>query len=100
MLAVKIHNNKAGQLSKSDSGEYVFLYDKSYQGQAISLTMPVRDEPYVYNSFPPFFDGLLPEGVQLDGLLRINKIDKNDFMQQLIMTGADLVGAVTVEELK
>ncbi|WP_235893039.1 HipA N-terminal domain-containing protein, partial [Flavobacterium franklandianum] len=40
---------------------------------------------------------LLPEGVMLEGLLRIVKIDKKDYFSQLIATGNDLVGAVTVK---
>jgi serine/threonine-protein kinase HipA len=58
--------------------------------------MPVRREPYCYNTFPPFFDGLLPEGIQLDGLLRSNKIDKQDYFSQLFAVGGDLVGAITI----
>ncbi len=54
---------------------------------------------YTYASFPPFFDGLLPEGNQLDGLLKIRKIDKDDYFSQLMAVGGDLVGAVTVEEI-
>jgi serine/threonine-protein kinase HipA len=36
----------------------------------------------------------------LEGLLKIGKIDKNDYFSQLIATGNDLVGAVTVKELQ
>jgi serine/threonine-protein kinase HipA len=38
----------------------------------------------------------LPEGVMLEGLLRIVKIDKKDLFSS-IATGNDLVGAVTVK---
>ena len=61
--------------------------------------MPVKIKGFYFNSFPPFFDGLLPEGIQLDGLLRIKKIDRDDYFSQLMATGADLVGAVSVEEI-
>ena len=54
---------------------------------------------YKFDKFPPFFDGLLPEGIQLEGLLKIRKIDKNDLLSQLIAVGEDLVGAVTVKEI-
>jgi serine/threonine-protein kinase HipA len=36
----------------------------------------------------------------LEGLLRIAKIDQKDYFSQLIATGNDLVGAVTVKLLK
>jgi serine/threonine-protein kinase HipA len=49
--------------------------------------------------YSPFFDGLLPEGVQLEGLLKIKKIDRKDYLSQLIAVGADMVGVVTVKEI-
>ena len=77
---------------------YRFVYTRGYRGNPISLTMPVRDAPFTYGTFPPFFDGLLPEGVQLESLLRIRKIDRNDLFSQLVAVGADMVGSVTVRE--
>lgn len=79
-----------------DGSVYTFQYLSNYQGAPISLTMPHRLDPYIFNIFPPFFDGLLPEGNQLEGLLRIRKIDRYDFMQQLAAIGKDMVGTVTV----
>ncbi len=96
---VFIHNKRAGILSEETSDKYRFTYDDAYDGEAVSLTMPISQKEYLYTSFPPFFEGLLPEGVMLEGLLRINKIDKTDFFSQLIATGNDLVGAVTVKEV-
>jgi serine/threonine-protein kinase HipA len=52
---------------------------------------------YLFETFPPFFEGLLPEGYQLDALLRKAKLDKNDYFSQLVTVGRDLVGSVTVE---
>ena len=88
-------NKEAGALIETDT-EYCFQYLPDYNGEAISLTMPVRSEPYCFNAFPPFFEGLLPEGIQLEGLLRINKIDKHDYFSQLLAIGGDVVGAVTI----
>lgn len=97
---VYVHNNLAGYLTEIEKNkEYKFSYDDNYQGEPISLTMPVKFKEFYFNSFPAFFDGLLPEGIQLDGLLRFKKIDKDDYFSQLIATGADLVGAVSVEEM-
>jgi serine/threonine-protein kinase HipA len=59
--------------------------------------MPVDHHKFEYNYFPPFFDGLLPEGIQLEALIRQMKIDKYDYFSQLIQVGKDLVGSVTVE---
>ncbi|MEA3287863.1 MAG: HipA N-terminal domain-containing protein [Candidatus Marinimicrobia bacterium] len=96
---IKIHNVRAGILKEESQTHYLFNYDLEYEGPPISLTMPVREEVYEFKSFPPFFDGLLPEGIQLEGLLKMYKIDKKDYFQQLLVTGLDLVGAVTIEKI-
>jgi serine/threonine-protein kinase HipA len=86
----------AGILSESETG-YLFSYENDYSGTPISLTMPTATRMYEFKTFPPFFDGLLPEGAQLEGLLRLKKLDRSDYFGQLISVGQDLVGAVTVE---
>lgn len=93
---ILIHNQQAGILTQQDDGSFVFRYDNGYLGIPVALTLPIRNEPYIFNRFPPFFDGLLPEGPQLEALLKQRKIDKNDYFSQLIVVGGDLVGAVTV----
>jgi serine/threonine-protein kinase HipA len=95
---VFVHNVRAGTLEELDSNKYAFEYDEQYKGEPVSLTMPQSKNIYKFDGFPPFFEGLLPEGIMLDGLLKINKLDKNDYFAQLIATGNDLVGAVTVKE--
>jgi len=88
-----------GDLRESENGrEYQFEYAPDYAGPPISLTMPVRTEIYVFTEFPPFFDGLLPEGAQLEALLRLHKLDRSDRFGQLLLIGSDTVGAVTVSE--
>jgi len=94
---VLVHGKRAGVLTEFTSNDYNFEYDEDYDGDVVSLTMPTNHKKYGYKSFPPFFEGLLPEGVMLEGLLRIAKIDKKDYFSQLIATGNDLVGAVTVK---
>ena len=94
---VYVHNNRAGVLTEILSTEYYFEYDDNYKGDSVSLTMPVSQKKYSYNSFPPFFDGLLPEGFMLEGLLKNANIDANDYFSQLIAVGSNLAGAVTVE---
>ena len=94
------HGEFAGVLEEIEYGKrYRFRYSDGYSGAAISHTMPVEKREYRFDRFPPFFDGLLPEGVMLEGLLRQEKIDRNDLFGQLLAVGQDLVGAVTVEEV-
>ena len=96
---VYVKSVEAGILTELIQGnDYVFEYHAEYDGLAVSRTMPIKEKVYKFDKFPPFFDGLLPEGIQLEGLLKIKKIDKNDCFSQLISVGEDMVGVVTVKE--
>lgn len=97
---VFVHGQLAGRLEELESGRrYRFVYQSGYDGPPVSRTMPTTLSEYSFDRFPPFFEGLLPEGVMLEGLLKQNKIDKLDYFSQLMAVGGDLVGAVTVKEV-
>lgn len=91
---------KAGILSESDEG-YPFVYDKDYlsksEAQSISLTMPLREEPFQSNTLHPFFDGLIPEGWLLDIAQKNWKIDARDRMALLLACCRDCIGAVSIK---
>ena len=73
---VYVKGIEAGMLSELVQGkEYVLEYLEEYKGLEVSRTMPITQKVYKFNNFPPFFDGLLPEGIQLEGLLKIKKIE-------------------------
>jgi serine/threonine-protein kinase HipA len=98
---VFVQGVEAGILTEVKQGkEYLFDYLDEYSGLEVSRTMPKNRKVYKFDKFPPFFDGLLPEGIQLEGLLKIKKIDKNDYFSQLIAVGEDMVGVVTVKEVR
>lgn len=90
------HGVLAGYLIQCSGNKYLFEYIEHYSGPAISLTMPITQQTYEFDRFPPFFDGLLPEGNQLEALLKKAKLDRTDLLQQLITVGGDLVGSITV----
>jgi serine/threonine-protein kinase HipA len=96
-----VRGTEAGTLTELKRGkEYVFEYLNDYIGLEVSRTMPINVKVYKFDEFPPFFDGLLPEGIQLEGLLKIRKIDKRDLLSQIIAVGEDLVGVVTVNGIE
>ena len=96
-----MHGVPAGILEEMEAGrKFRFSYIESYSGPPISLTMPLDRKEFLFERFPPFFDGLLPEGVLLEALLKQRKIDKFDYLSQLIAVGNELVGAVTVQDKK
>ena len=92
---VFVHDRPAARLTERPGG-YLLAYHAGYDGPPVSLALPLRPEPYAFASFPPFFDGLLPEGWQLEALLRSAKLDRSDLFGQLLAVGEDPVGAVTV----
>jgi serine/threonine-protein kinase HipA len=96
---VFVHGLAAGMLEELPQGRYRFSYEPSYQGAPVSLTLSIQNAVHEFEQFPTFFEGLLPEGMMLEAMLRQYKLDRNDYFGQLILVGHDCVGAVTIEEL-
>lgn len=90
----------AGVLSRTARG-CKFEYDKDFLAQnteGISYQMPIAQESYVISgvNLPPFFAGLLPEGLRLTTLIEKIKTSTDDLMSLLLVTGADCIGDVSV----
>lgn len=97
---ISVCGKLAARLDEIEPGRlYRLSYLPEYDGPPVSLTLPTSSREYSFTRFPPFFDGLLPEGTMLEGLLKQLKVDKTDYFGQLVAVGADLVGAVTVKEI-
>ncbi|MBR5923013.1 MAG: HipA N-terminal domain-containing protein [Clostridia bacterium] len=100
---VYVRNVFAGVLSETDSG-YRFAYDEDYlrseNASPVSLTLPLRDEPYDSGTLFPFFDGLIPEGWLLGVVSRNWKIDTKDRFGLLLVACKDGIGNVSVAEEK
>ena len=87
----------AGVLEELADDHWRFTYEDSYTGRPISLTLPTTTKVYEFKKFPPVFEGLLPEGVQLDAMLRRYKLDRTDLFGQLLLVGGDVVGSLTIQ---
>jgi len=92
----------AGRIEERPEG-YRFAYDTAYLAQKdttpVSLTLPLRSEPYDCSFLFPFFYGLLAEGILKDTQCRTLKLDENDHFGRLLRTaGYDTIGDVTVKE--
>lgn len=99
---VFLRDRQVGVLTESDTG-YTFAYDAAYladpAAEAVSLTLPLAQEPYESAVLFPFFDGLIPEGWLL-GIAENNwKIDRRDRMALLLACCRDCIGAVSVEPI-
>ena len=96
---VYIQNHFAGIIAETGEG-YIFSYDKEYLSRedavAVSLTLPLRDEPYETTIFFPFFDGLIPEGWLLGVVSRNWKINQKDRFGLLLLACKDCIGDVCI----
>lgn len=90
-------NQLAGLLEARDDGSYRFTYNTGFHGEPVSLTMPTSQRVWEFSHFPAPFEGLLPEGGQLDALLRLRKLDRHDLFGQLLAVGHDVVGSLRIE---
>jgi len=100
--AVRIDGQFAGTIEESD-GQTTFAYAPQWlqrrDATPVSLTLPLRAEPYVATGLHPFFENLLPEGWLLDISSKVLKISKSDAFGMLLATCADCVGAVEIVPL-
>ena len=66
----------------------------------VSLTLPLRPEPYVSEGLHPFFENLLPEGWLLEVSSKKLKISKDDPFGLLLATCGDCIGAVEIQPVE
>ena len=91
---------KTGILTEDENGytfEYYADYLTSADAEAVSLTLPLSNKPYLDKVLFPFFDGLIPEGWLLDIAEKNWKIDARARMSLLVACCKDCIGAVGVE---
>jgi serine/threonine-protein kinase HipA len=89
----------AGEI-KEQEGLCVFTYAPSYlknpNAKPVSLTLPLRTEPFSEKNMIPFFDGLIPEGWLLNIITDNWKLDPRDRMSLLLLACKDCIGNVSV----
>ena len=89
----------AGMIEEVEDG-YSFTYHSEYlkaNGPAVSLTIPLREEPFFSETLFPFFDGLIPEGWLLSVVTRNWKLDPEDRFGLLLVSCEDSIGDVSVK---
>ena len=96
---VRLDGQRVGTLIEDDR-TVSFQYDEAWLQHAgavpVSLTLPLRNEPYATTGLHPFFENLLPEGWLLEIATSKLKISKDDAFGLLVATCADCIGAVEV----
>ena len=96
---VSLAGTRVGLIEETAGGTR-FTYDKAWLENAerlpVSLTLPLRAEPYDYRGLHPFFENLLPEGWLLEISTAKLKIPKDDALGLLLATCGDCIGAVEI----
>lgn len=96
---VRLDGRPVGRLVETETGSR-FTYDEAWladrEAVPVSLTMPLRREPYESKGLHPFFENLLPEGWLLEIATAKLKVAKDDAFGILLATCADCIGAVEI----
>ncbi len=79
-LSVYLHNSLSGLLWLDDNRRFSFQYDPNYlkdqDSIPLSLSLPLREEPYTNDTPRPFFSNLLPEGEVRSLIAKIKQISE------------------------
>jgi HipA-like protein len=96
---VSLDGLQVGVIEETETGSR-FRYHRAWLAREgalpISLTLPLREEPYESRGLLPYFENLLPEGWLLELSTAKLKISKDDAFGLLLATCADCIGAVEV----
>lgn len=98
-LDVYMHGDVAGTLERRSQARLRFTYAKGWVHEArapLSLSLPVRPEPYEHDECAPFFEGLLPEGDFLKAIARTLHVSASNPFQLLTELGGECAGAISI----
>lgn len=92
-------NKKVGTIVQGEGGRIEFTYDNDWlvEGQAISLSLPLKKETY-HNEAHNFFANLLPEGDFRKQIETIYQITNGNDYSLLNRIGGDCAGALNIGE--
>lgn len=95
-LLVWLASKVIGSLEQDNSGRMLFTY-ASGASKAISLSMPLREEPYSHDACEAFFGGLLPESDHARQLIgRRFGVNGNNSFSLLSVIGHECAGAISI----
>lgn len=85
----------AGRLARADDGAITFRYITDGLPHPLSLSLPVREEPYGDSLSRGFFSNLLFENAQREQVMQRHGIDFSDVVGLLAYLGADCPGSIS-----
>jgi serine/threonine-protein kinase HipA len=99
-LAVHWDLDEVGRLQRIDERSREYLFQYTHPVQAISLSLPISEEPFTPAQSRPFFDALLPEGAVRERIASQLKLAASDSYGLLSELGLDCAGALQILEAK
>lgn len=98
-LDVYLHEDRVGVLERLPQARLGFHYEPAWVeggGPPVSLSLPVREEPYGDDACRPFFKGLLPEGEFLKAVARAFRVSAENSFTVLAEIGGECAGAISL----
>lgn len=99
-LDVYLNSDLVGRLEQDDHGELGFQYASTWlerpDAGALSISLPLRAEPFSRRECRPFFAGLLPEEDQRRILAEAFRISERNDFSLLDKIGGECAGAVSL----
>jgi serine/threonine-protein kinase HipA len=98
-LDVYLHEDLVGTLERHEQARMAFQYTPAWVeqgGGALSLSLPLRVEPFDDQECRPFFAGLLPEGEFLRSIARFFQVSAENPFSVLSEIGGECAGAVSL----
>ena len=91
-----------GRITGNDAADAFFSYSDTYLGddhaRPVSISMPLREEPFSPAETRAFFDGLLPEGFTRRSVAKWLRAGEDDYLTILAGLGNECLGAVRIAE--
>jgi len=78
--------------------QYTPEYRRSPDAAALSVSLPLQDDPFSPARTARFFDGLLPEGFTRRSVAKWIHVDEDNYLSILHTLGRECLGAVRVSE--
>ncbi|MCR4839951.1 MAG: HipA domain-containing protein [Lachnospiraceae bacterium] len=93
---------KIGAIEGHSSLDACFSYSKEYiagkNPRAVSVSLPIQNEPFSPECTRNYFDGLLPEGFMRKSIASNMHFDENDYLSILARLGKECLGAIRIDD--
>lgn len=89
-----------GSISGNNTSDSQFRYSEEYlhdpQAAALSISLPLQEQPYSPYQTRGFFEGLLPEGFTRRSVAQWMHVDEDDYLSLLHGLGRECLGAICI----